>query len=134
SEFEWTLDSPESSHSLEPGKKSAVTVPQFLSPNPQRKCLLFSHDDHEAAAPRHRRVQQVPLKQQEMLHGHGNDHGRKLRSLGFMNRDGVRGSQFIQFTKFIHHFPFFKFHHYGTILLGYLSHKTDVAIEHFLVV
>ena len=66
-----------------------------------RNCLLLAHEDNQTLAPCNTGVEQIPLQHRVMLRHYGDDHGRVLRTLAFVDRGGIIRNQHVQFTEAI---------------------------------
>src|ERR1017187_8111793 len=88
----------------EPG----VSFPRLVVPHCEAQCLLLSNDHQQTLSAGNSGVNQIALEQHVVLHGHWNDHSRKLRPLRLTDSDraSVHRAQHLDVADRIELMPF----------------------------
>lgn len=119
---------------LQAGEKSGVSLARLIVPDGQAQSLPLPYHHQKLPGAGDPGIDQVPLEKHEVLHGHRDHHGWKLRALGLVDGDRVGRRNLIQLAVVVSHQPAVVAD--GNFLLDRidLPDDADVAVENFLFV
>jgi len=119
---------------LQTTQQSGVSLPRLVIPDGEPQGLFLADHYKQPLGACNSGVDEVPLEEHVMLHGHRDNHRWELRALRLVDGHRVSQRDFVQFPVVINNQPVIE--PYRDFLLDgidLLDHA-DVPVEHFLLV